>query len=55
MALGVTIFILWNVLKSLARVIKFILKSSPEGVDHSAIERELCLLQNVEDIHDVHA
>ena len=55
MALGVTLFILWNVIKSLGRVIKIFLQSNPEGVDLSAIERELRTLQNVEDIHDVHA
>ena len=55
MALGVTLFILWNVSKSLGRVIKFFLQSNPEDVDLLAIEEELRLLKNVEDIHDVHA
>ena len=54
MALGVTLFILWNVSIRLGRVIKIFLQSNPEGVDLLAIEEELCLLQNVEDIHDVH-
>ena len=55
MALGVTLFILWNVSKSLGRVIKIFLQSNPEDVDLLAIEEELRLLKNVEDIHDVHA
>ena len=55
MALGVTLFILWNVFKNLGRVIKIFLQSNPEGVDLTAIESELRLLKNVEDIHDVHA
>ena len=55
MALGVTLFILWNVFKSLGRVTKIFLQSNPEGVDLSAIENELRTLNNVEDIHDVHA
>ncbi len=55
MALVVTLFILWNVSKSLGRVIKFFLQSNPEDVDLLAIEEELRLLKNVEDIHDVHA
>ena len=55
MALGVTLFILWNVFKSLGRVTKIFLQSNPEGVDLSAIENELRALNNVEDIHDVHA
>lgn len=55
MALGVTLFILWNVFKSLGRVTKIFLQSNPEGVDLSAIENELIALNNVEDIHDVHA
>lgn len=55
MALGVTLFILWNVSKSLGSVINFFLQSNPEDVDLLAIEEELRLLKNVEDIHDVHA
>ena len=55
MALGVTLFILWNVFKSLGRVTKIFLQSKPEGVDLPAIENELRRLNNVEDIHDVHA
>ena len=55
MALGVTLFILWNVFKSLGRVTKIFLQSNPEGLDLSAIENELRALNNVEDIHDVHA
>ena len=55
MALGVTLFILWNVFKSLGRVTKIFLQSNPEGLDLSAIENELLALNNVEDIHDVHA
>ena len=55
MALGVTLFILWNVSKNLGRVIKIFLQSNPEDVDLLAIEEELRLLKNVEDIHDVHA
>ena len=55
MALGVTLFILWNVFKSLGRVTKIFLQSNPEGLDLSAIENELRTLNNVEDIHDVHA
>ena len=55
MALGVTLFILWNVSKSLGRVIKIFLQSNPEDVNLLAIEEELRLLKNVEDIHDVHA
>ena len=54
MALGVTLFILWNVSKSLERVIKIFLQSNPEDVDLLVIEEELRLLKNVEDIHDVH-
>ena len=55
MALGVTLFILWNVFKSLGRVTKIFLQSNPEGLDLSVIENELRTLNNVEDIHDVHA
>ena len=55
MALGVTLFILWNVFKSLGGVTKIFLQSNPEGVDLPAIENELRRLNNVEDIHDVHA
>ena len=55
MVLGVTLFILWHVSKSLGRVIKIFLQSNPEDVDLLAIEEELRLLKNVEDIHNVHA
>jgi len=38
MALGVTLFILWNVSKILGRVIKIFLQSNPEDVDLLSIE-----------------
>ncbi len=36
-------------------MLKFFLQSNPEDVDLLAIEEELRLLKNVEDIYDVHA
>ena len=55
MALGVTLFILWNVLRSLRHVARIFLQSNPEDLDLDALERELRLMNNVEDVHDVHA
>ena len=55
MALGVTLFILWNVFRSLRRVARIFLQSNPEDLDLDAVESELCLMNNVKDVHDVHA
>ena len=55
MALGVTLFILWNVFRSLRRVARIFLQSNPEDLDLDALESELRLMNNVEDVHDVHA
>ena len=54
MALGVTLFILWNVSRSLRRVARIFLQSNPEDLDLDAVESEPCLTNNVEDVHDVH-
>ena len=51
MALGVTLFILWNVFRSLRRVARIFLQSNPEGLDLDALESELRLMNNVEDVH----
>ena len=55
MALRVTLFILWNVFRSLRRVARRFLQSNPEDLDLDALESELRLMNNVEDEHDVHA
>ena len=55
MALGVTLFILWNVFRSLRHVARIFLQSNPEDLDLDALESELRLMNNVEDVHDVHA
>ena len=55
MALGVTLFILWNVFRSLRHVSRIFLQSNPEDLDLDALESELRLMNNVEDVHDVHA
>ena len=55
MALGVTLFILWNVFQSLRHVARIFLQSNPEDLDLDALESELRLMNSVEDVHDVHA
>ena len=47
MALGVTLFILWNVFRSLKRVARIFLQSNPEDLDLDALESELRLMNNV--------
>ena len=54
MALGVTLFILWNVFRSLRYFARIFLQSNPEDLDLDALESELRLMYNVEDVHDVH-
>ena len=55
MALGVTLFILWNVFRSLRRVAIKFMQSNPEDLDLNELDSELRLMNNVEDEHDVHA
>ena len=55
MAQGVTLFILWNVFRSLRHVSRIFLQSNTEDLDLDALENELRLMNNVEDVHDLHA
>ena len=55
MALGVTLYILWNVFRSLRRVARIFLQSNPEDLYLDALESELRLMNSVENVHDVHA
>ena len=55
MVLGVTLFILWNVFRSLRRVAIKFMQSNPEDLDLNELDSELRLMNNVEDVHDVHA
>ena len=55
MALGVTLFILCNVFRSLRRVAIKFMQSNPEDLDLNELDSELRLMNNVEDEHDVHA
>ena len=53
MALGVTLFILWNVFRSLRPVDRIFLQSNPEDLALDALESDLRLMNNLEDVHDV--
>jgi Co/Zn/Cd efflux system component len=44
MALGMTLFILWNVFQNLRRVARIFLQSNPEDLDLDALESELRLM-----------
>lgn len=54
LSIGFTIFILWNVVKSLRSTLKLFLQAAPEQVDLVTTRKELLEIPGVKGIHDFH-
>lgn len=54
LSLGITLFILWNVLKNLKETLYIFLQAVPSDISLDQIKKELCALPIVESIHHTH-
>lgn len=54
LSIGITVFILYNVVKRLIQAGKIILQAAPEQIDVDAIKAKLERIEAVEDIHHTH-
>lgn len=54
LAMGIAIFILFNVYKNLRKALKIILQGTPDEVDISEIQKHLSELAGVKGVHDCH-
>ena len=54
LSLGIALFILWNAFKNLRQVLKIFLQATPENIDTEAISQEICRLDSISDVHDLH-
>lgn len=54
MSIGVTIFILFNSLKNLKRVLDLFLEKTPDDIDINELKKHLLEIKGVDDIHHVH-
>ena len=54
LSLGITLFILWNVIKNLKETLYIFLQAVPSDISLDQIKKELCALPIVESIHHTH-
>ena len=54
LSIGITLFILYNVIKNLIEIFKVFLQRVPEGVSIEKIEKNIEELENVIDVHHTH-
>ncbi|MBQ6284905.1 MAG: cation transporter [Bacilli bacterium] len=54
MSIGVAIFILFNSLKNLKRVLDLFLEKTPDDIDINELKKHLLKIKGVDDIHHVH-
>jgi len=54
LSIGITLYVLWNVLRNLRRVLALFLQAVPENFDVADIERQLLTMENVQSVHHTH-
>jgi cobalt-zinc-cadmium efflux system protein len=54
LAILFTVFILWNVIKNLQKIVKIFMQSVPSGIDLQKIEKHILSVNLVHGIHDTH-
>lgn len=53
-SLGISVFVLWNVIKNLRQVFDVILQKTPEEFDGSEFEKRALEIEGVESLHHIH-
>tara|TARA_R110002096_G_scaffold200639_3_gene384635 strand:+ start:9701 stop:10579 length:879 start_codon:yes stop_codon:yes gene_type:complete len=54
LSIGISVFVLWNVVRNLSKVFAVILQRTPEGFDADEFEREAGELDGIESLHHIH-
>ncbi|PIS11110.1 MAG: cation transporter [Bdellovibrio sp. CG10_big_fil_rev_8_21_14_0_10_47_8] len=54
MAIGVAVWVLWNVFRNLKETLKVFLQATPDDVDMATIEETLRGFESVQDVHHMH-
>ncbi len=54
LSIGISLFILYNVIKSVKSTVNIILQGTPEDLDISSLESTIKSINGVEDVHDIH-
>ncbi|HEY1074886.1 MAG TPA: cation diffusion facilitator family transporter [Patescibacteria group bacterium] len=54
LSLGITLYVLWNVVKNLRKTVKIFLQSVPDSVDTESLEQSITALSKVQAVHDTH-
>ena len=54
MSIGVALFILFNALKNLKKVVYIFLEKTPDDIDIDELKKELLKIKDIEDIHHIH-
>ncbi|WP_416396839.1 cation diffusion facilitator family transporter [Allohahella sp. A8] len=55
LSIGISLFILWNVIRNLRQFFHVFLQTSPEGFDMESFERDISLLPGVNSVHHCHS
>jgi cobalt-zinc-cadmium efflux system protein len=54
MSIGISIFMFFNVLKTLKEVVKILIQAIPENVDMIQLTQDICAIdENIEEIHEL--
>lgn len=54
MSLGITLYILYNVVGNLRAIFKIFMQSVPEKIDEDAVHQNIMSIASVKDVHDIH-
>lgn len=54
LSIGITLFVVWNVLKYLRQTVSIFLQAVPEGIDLPKLEAQFCSVDSVLSVHHTH-
>ncbi len=54
LSIGITLYVMWNVVKYLRQTVTIFLQAVPEGVDLAQLEAQFCSVNNVLSVHHTH-
>ena len=54
MTIGLTVFVIYNVAKTLKEAINILLQGVPKHINHEAVKNDLTAIKGVIEIHDIH-
>jgi cobalt-zinc-cadmium efflux system protein len=54
LSLGITAWVLWNVVRNLRDTFRILLQGTPEGIDAGELTAEILKIEGIESLHDLH-